>query len=182
MVFNIIEFSNYEVTKGGIVYNRYHKPVRRKWVGNNIYTKIYDTNKKARTVRVDKLVYQTYVQNPPYNYDLEHIDGNNANCKLENLKYISPKQRGVNKYESNNQVPAHDDTLEDSVTHKLSQHNIRLTQNDNDVLPLSVVKQACQLEGRDWKLFKQELDKCGVKQKRTNKTRMLTNITFIKED
>jgi hypothetical protein len=93
MVFNIIEFSNYEVTKGGIVYNRHNKPIRRKWIGNNIYTKIYDTNKKAHTVRVDKLVYQTYVQNPPYNYELEHIDGNQANCKLENLKYIPHKQK-----------------------------------------------------------------------------------------
>ena len=68
------------------------------------------------------------------------------------------------------------------VIRKLSQHNIKLTQNENDVLPLSLVKQACQLEGRDWKLFKQELDKCGVKQKRTNKVRVLTNLTVIKED
>lgn len=88
MVLNIIEFSNYQVTKGGIVYNRYKKPTKRKWVGNNIYTKIYDINNKQRLVRVDKLVYQTYVQNPPYDYELEHIDGDEANCKLENLKYI----------------------------------------------------------------------------------------------
>ncbi|WZP34465.1 HNH endonuclease [Enterococcus phage vB_Efm10_KEN22] len=88
MVFNIIEFSNYQVTKGGIVYNRHNKPTKRKWVGNHIYTKINDVNNKQRLVRVDKLVYQTYVQNPPYDYELEHIDGDEANCKLENLKYI----------------------------------------------------------------------------------------------
>lgn len=88
MVFNITEFSNYEVTKGGIVYNRHHKPIRRKWIGNNIYTSIYDINKKKCLVRVDKLVYQTYVKNPPYDYELEHIDGDEANCNLENLKYI----------------------------------------------------------------------------------------------
>lgn len=50
------------------------------------------------------------------------------------------------------------------------------------MLPLGFVKQACQLEAHEWKVFKQELEKCGVKQKRTNKTRMLTNITVIKED
>lgn len=83
---------------------------------------------------------------------------------------------------SDNQQTDLNETLTDSVTHKLSQHNIRLTQNENDVLPLTLVKQACQIEGRDWKLFKQELEKCGVKQKRTNKTRMLTNLTFMKED
>ena len=83
---------------------------------------------------------------------------------------------------SDNQQTDLSETLEDSVTHKLSQHNIRLTQNENYVLPLSLVKQACQLNGRDWTLFKHELEKCGVKQKRTNKVRLLTNLTFIKEE
>lgn len=77
----------------------------------------------------------------------------------------------VNKQESLN-----------NVSTKLSQHNLRLTQNENDMLPLGFVKQACQLEGRDWKLFKQELEKCGVKQKRTSKVRVLTNLKRIKED
>ena len=76
------------MTKGGIVYNRHHKPIRLKWIGNNIYTCIYYINKKKRFVRVDKLVYQTYVQNPPYDYELEHINGDEANCNLENLKHI----------------------------------------------------------------------------------------------
>lgn len=182
MKFNIMEFSNYQVTKGGIVYNRYHKPVRRKWLGDHIYVTLNDTNKKIRTVRVDKLVYQTYVQNPPYNYDLEHIDGNDANCNLENLNYISSKQKGVNKYESNNQEPTHDEKLEDRVTTKLSQHHIKLTQNDNDVLSLGFVKHACQLEKRDWTIFKQELEKCGVKQKRTSNARILTNLKLIEEE
>lgn len=182
MVFNIIEFSNYEVTKGGIVYNRYHRRVKRRWFSNHIYVQIKDANKNSRKVRVDKLVYQTYVQNPPYNYDLEHIDGNDANCKLENLKYISPKQKGVNKYESNNQEPTHDETLEDRVTHKLSQHNITLTQNEKDVLPISLVKKACQLKAHDWKVFKQELQTCGVKEKRAAAGRYLTNLKLRKED
>lgn len=77
----------------------------------------------------------------------------------------------VNKQESLN-----------NVSTKLSQHNLRLTQNENDVLPVSVVKQMCQLEAHEWKVFKQELQTCGVKEKRTSKTRMLTNLTFIKED
>ena len=174
MVFNIIDFSNYEVTKGGIVYNRYHKPVRRKWVGNHIHVRLNDTSKKAHTVRVDKLVYQTYVQNPPYNYELEHVDGNQANCRLENLKYISPK----NKVKTERV----DEISEDRVSKTLSQHSIKLTQNDEDLLPLGFVKQACQLEKRDWKLFKQDLEKCGVKEKRTSTSRLLSNLKLIEED
>lgn len=69
-----------------------------------------------------------------------------------------------------------------NVSTKLSQHNLRLTPNENDVLPISVVKQTCQLEGHDWKVFKQELQTCGVKEKRTSKASMLTNLELIKED
>lgn len=77
----------------------------------------------------------------------------------------------VNKQESLN-----------NVSTKLSQHNLRLTQNENDMLPLGFVKQACQLEAHEWKVFKQELQTCGVKQKRTTNARMLTNLKLIEED
>jgi hypothetical protein len=77
----------------------------------------------------------------------------------------------VNKQESLN-----------NVSTKLSQHNLRLTQNENDMLPLGFVKQACQLEAHEWKVFKQELQTCGVKEKRTSKVRVLTNLKRIEED
>ena len=69
-----------------------------------------------------------------------------------------------------------------NVSTKLSQHNLKLTHNKTDTLPVSVVKQMCQLEGHDWKVFKQELETCGVKEKRTSKARLLTNLELIKED
>lgn len=91
-------------------------------------------------------------------------------------------KKEIAQWLSDNQQTDLSETLEDSVTHTLSQHNIRLTQNENDVLPLSLVKQACQLNGRDWTLVKHELEKCGVKQKRTSKVRVLTNLKCIEED
>ena len=72
--------------------------------------------------------------------------------------------------------------LLNKVATKLIQHNIRLTQKEQDLLPLGFVKQVCQLEGHDWRLFKQELEACDVKQKRTTKSRMLTNLKLIEED
>jgi len=68
-----------------------------------------------------------------------------------------------------------------NVSTKLSQHNIKLTNIETDTLSVSVVKQLCQLEGHDWKVFKQELQTCGVKEKRTSKARLLTNLELIKE-
>ena len=96
------------------------------------------------------------------------FEGTPQQIRTEMLQWLSKDQKST--------------AVKYRVIRKLSQYNIKLTQNENDVLPLSLVKQACQLEGRDWKLFKQELDKCGVKQKRTNKVRVLTNLTVIKED
>lgn len=83
---------------------------------------------------------------------------------------------------STNQVASRTERVEARVASKLSQHNIALTQNDDDLLPLGFVKQVCQLEGRDWLLFKQDLEKCGVKEKRTSKNRLLTNLKLIEED
>lgn len=68
-----------------------------------------------------------------------------------------------------------------NVSTKLSQHNITLTQNENDVLPMRFVKQTCQLKGHEWTLFKHELQSCGVKEKRTNKFRVLTNLKLKEE-
>lgn len=96
------------------------------------------------------------------------FEGTPQQIRTEMLQWLSTNQKRTDvKYR---------------IFRKLSKNNIKLTQNENDVLPLGFVKQACQLNGSDWRLFKQDLEKCGVKQKRTNKTRMLTNITFIKED
>lgn len=80
---------------------------------------------------------------------------------------------------SNNQV---DTNINDEVLLQLNKHGLKLTDSETDTLPVSVVKQTCQLEGYDWKVFKEELYQLGVKQKRTNKFRMLTNLEFIKED
>lgn len=96
------------------------------------------------------------------------FEGTPQQIRAEMLQWLSKDQKST--------------AVKDSVTHKLQQHNIRLTQNENDVLPLTFVKQVCQLEGLDWKLFKQELEKCGVKQKRTSTARILTNLTVIEEE
>ena len=86
------------------------------------------------------------------------------------------------KWLSNNQETTHNKTLEDNVSRKLNQHKIKLTQNENDVLPIGFVRQSFQLNGRDWKLFKHDLEACGVKEKRTSKIRLLTNLKLIEED
>lgn len=83
---------------------------------------------------------------------------------------------------STNQVASRTERVEARVASKLSQHNIALTQDENDILPITLVKQTCQLDGYDWKSFKHDLLTCGVKEKRTNKFRILTNLKLIEED
>ena len=62
----------------------------------------------------------------------------------------------------------------------LDQHNLRLTNFENDKLPQSWVKQRCQLAGQDWFVFLNQLQQLGVKKKRTENTRVLTNLEIIK--
>lgn len=98
----------------------------------------------------------------------------------------TPKQikREMEEWLINNQLhnELNKQELLNNVSIKLRQHNIKLTQNENDLVPLGFVKQVCQLDGHDWKIFKHELEACGVNQKRTTKTRMLTNLKLIEED
>lgn len=80
---------------------------------------------------------------------------------------------------SNNQV---DTTINDKVLLQLTKNNLRLTNRNTDTIPASAVKQLCQLEGKEWVEFLGQLEQLGVKKKATNKTRLLTNLKFIKED
>ena len=96
------------------------------------------------------------------------FEGTPQQIRIEMLQWLSKDQKST--------------AVKYRLFRKLSKHNIKLTQNENDVLPLAFVKQACQLNGSDWILFKQDLEKCGVKQKRTSKARVLTNLIYIKEE
>lgn len=80
---------------------------------------------------------------------------------------------------SNNQV---DTNITDSVLLQLSKRDLKLTNSETDTLPQTMVKQLCQLKGNEWREFLGQLEQLGVKKKRTNKSRLLTNLELIKED
>lgn len=80
---------------------------------------------------------------------------------------------------SNNQV---DTNINDRVLLQLTKHGLRVTNSDTDTLHASFVKQVCQLEGKEWVEFLGQLKQLGVKKKATSKSRILTNLEFIKED
>lgn len=91
-------------------------------------------------------------------------------------------KKEMTQWLSNNQETTHNESLCDNVTHTLKHYNIKLTQNEKDLLPLTFVKHVCQLQGHEWLQFKDQLEKCGVKHKRTSKKRALTNLALIKEE
>lgn len=79
------EFKTYNITKEGYVLNRRGKSVRKLWSNDNVVVSLKSIDGKAKRVRLDKLIYQRYNGNIASTYELEHLDGNNFNCKLENL-------------------------------------------------------------------------------------------------
>lgn len=80
---------------------------------------------------------------------------------------------------SNNQV---DTNITDSVLLQLTKRGLKLTNSETDTLPQTMVKQLCQLKCNEWREFLGQLEQLGVKKKRTNKSRLLTNLELIKED
>lgn len=96
-----------------------------------------------------------------------NFDGTPQQIRKEMLQWLNDNQT--------------DTDMKDKVVHKLSQYNIRLTDNINDKLPQSKIKQLCQLEGQEWFVFLDQLQQLGVKKKRTPNTRVLTNLKIVEE-
>ncbi|BBQ04333.1 XRE family transcriptional regulator [Enterococcus phage Bp29] len=93
----------------------------------------------------------------------------------------TPRQvrQEMEQWLSNNQV---DTNINDRVLLQLTKHGLKLTNSETDTIPVSVVKQTCQLKGNEWLEFLRQLEQLGVKKKRTSKSRILTNLELIKED
>lgn len=89
----------------------------------------------------------------------------------------TPQQikKEMEQWLSNNQV---DTNINDRVLLQLTKQGLKLTNSEADTLPVSVVKQTCQLEGNEWFEFLSQLEQLGVKKKRTSKARILTNLEF----
>lgn len=89
---------NYVVTSNGEVWNRYTgKMLNKKKNKNNDYERVtlYDRYGNARYYTVHFLVSCCYIPNPDNLPEIDHIDRNKKNNKVENLRWIHRSKNRV---------------------------------------------------------------------------------------
>ncbi len=88
----------YAVDEHGSVWsywkNDWLKPALNRW---NYYHVVLSKNKKEKTHLVHRLVAQAFLDNYSNNLQVDHIDGNGQNNKLENLRMVTNQQNHFNR-------------------------------------------------------------------------------------
>ena len=98
----ITDFPDYEVSNQGNVRSKYsgewktltqykdnHKG------GNYCLVMIYN-NTRRKTIRVHRLVAQSFVPNPENKPEIDHIDRNRQNNNVENLRWATKSENMLN--------------------------------------------------------------------------------------
>lgn len=98
----IKDFPNYEIsTKGNIRNIIRQSKLLRKQINNVGYEYVILSNKttKHKTLTVHRLVARTFLDNYNNNLEVNHINGNKTDNRIENLEMISHKENVKKRYE-----------------------------------------------------------------------------------
>lgn len=85
---------NYEISSFGSVRHRVHKRIRKPHIDSRGYPKLTlrDYGNTPKTIAVHRLVALTFLSNDGNLTDVDHIDGDKTNNRLDNLRWVSHKQ------------------------------------------------------------------------------------------
>ena len=84
-------FENYTIDTDGKVYTKNRQKYLKQYKDSKgyLYVLLYNKEKK-KTIKVHKLVANAFLGKS--NLQVDHIDGNKLNNKLNNLEYVTPKE------------------------------------------------------------------------------------------
>lgn len=89
----IEEFPNYQITKDGKIRNKSTQKIRKNSLGHLGYPVVsLRKNGKMYLRTIHILLARTFIPNPENKPEVNHIDGNKANYKLENLEWVTRKE------------------------------------------------------------------------------------------
>lgn len=98
----IIEnFTNYTITDTGIVTNTKTGHVKSQWLGRNGYLHVdVQQNGVKKKLSVHRLLAMNFIPNPENKEQVNHIDGNKQNNKLENLEWNTRSENTIHAYKN----------------------------------------------------------------------------------
>lgn len=86
----IEEFPLYEITENGVIRNKKTGQIRKQYLNKDGYYTIGLSNgNQIKTVQVHRLIAKTYLGRPENATEIDHIDKNRTNNRLENLRWVT---------------------------------------------------------------------------------------------
>ena len=97
------ENNKYEININGIVRNRKTKKIKSYWETKiGYYTvNLLEDNKKGKTYYIHRLVANNYIDNPNNYNEVNHINGNKKDNRIENLEWCNHQKNISEAYRLN---------------------------------------------------------------------------------
>ncbi len=138
-------FSRYRIYPDGRVWseitNKYLKP--RTNTQGYIYYRFVDDDKVRRHFFLHKAVASAYVPNPENKQQVDHIDRNNKNNDIANLRWVSPTENSLNK-KAYGKIPYR--YISELTAGRANSWHMALYKNKKMVYRKNIAKSKCTLE------------------------------------
>lgn len=99
MVKKIKDFDNYYITKDGKVFSIISNKYLKQYLGTNGYYQVdLRKNNKTYKLTIHRLLALTYIDNPNNLRDVDHINENKLDNRVENLQWVSHRDNLIKNF------------------------------------------------------------------------------------